>query len=178
MATAYVSPENVSFDDQLIQIRAEIEAYFKLLVDILKERESELLSELDEIASSHKREKDQHKQSLSEIEIMFKQTHIHSNIPKAKQGGICKILEEQQKEFESELNSKIILFDYNHILLHEIVRHGEITVVNSNSSCLPLVDYKFKLMPVVSFGGIGTNEGKFDTLGVCLWTTLLVIFMW
>ena len=126
MATANIPTETESFDDQLSQIRIEIERYFLLLLNSLKKRERELLTELEEIASRHKREKEQHKQSLSEIEFMLKQAqeNIHSNVLKETQTGIVKMLEQQQREIKSKLSSKrlfLILIIHSWIKLNVLV---------------------------------------------------------
>ena len=164
MATANIPTETESFDDQLSQIKIEIERYFLLLLDSLKKRERELLTELKEIASRHKREKEQHKQSLSEIEFMLKQAqeNIHSNVLKETQTGIVKMLEQQQREIESKLSSKRLLFDFDNTLLDRINCFGTITVVNSNLSAPPVVDYKNKVKPILSVGGAGKTEGQFN----------------
>ena len=160
MATANIPTETETFDDQLSQIKIEIESYFLFLLNSLKERERELLTELEEIASRHKREKDQHKQSLSEIEFMLKQTqeNIHSNVLKETQTGIVKMLEQQQREIKSKFNCKRLLFDFDNALLDEIICFGMVTVVNS---ALPVVDYKNKVKPILSVGGAGKTEGQF-----------------
>ena len=164
MATANIPTETESFDDQLSQIKIQIERYFLLLLDSLKKREGELLTELEEIASRHKREKEQHKQSLSEIEFMLKQTqeNIHSNVLKETQTGIVKMLEQQQREINSKFNCKRPLFDFDNTLLDRINCFGTITVVNSNLSTLPVVDYKSKVKPILSVGGAGKSEGQFN----------------
>ena len=65
------------------------------------------------------------------------------------------------KAIESELSSKHISFDSDSTLFDKISRFGEITVCNSIGSCLPVVDYKDKVRPVVSVGGRGSNEVQF-----------------
>ena len=162
MATANIPTETESFDDQLSQIKMEIEKYFLLLLNSLKKRERELLTELEEIASRHKREKEQHKQSLSEIEFMLKQAqeNIHSNVLRETQTGIVKMLEQQQREIKSKLNSKRLLFDFDNTLLDEIICFGVVAVVNS---ALPVVDYTNKVKPVLSVGGTGETEGQFNS---------------
>ena len=95
----------------------------------LKERERQLLTELEEIVSSLRREKDQQKQSLSEIEYMLKQTqeNIHSNVLKDTQIGIVEILKQQQTEIESNLSPKrSISFDFDNTLLDKIKLFGNI----------------------------------------------------
>ena len=164
MATANIPTETESFDDQLSQIKIEIERYFLLLLDSLKKRERELLTELEEIASRHKREKDQHKQSLSEIEFMLKQAqeNIHSNVLKETQTGIVKMLEQQQREIKSKLNSKRLLFDFDNTLLDRINRIKIKTVFNPKGPTLPVVDYKNKVKPALSIGKAGKTDGQFN----------------
>ena len=164
MATADISTETVSLDDQLSQIKTEIETYFQLLMNSLKERERQLLTELEEIVSLLRREKDQQKRSLSEIEYMLKQTqeNIHSNVLKDTQIGIVKILKQQQREIESNLNSKRFSFNFDDTLLDKIKLFGNITVVNSTDSCLPVVKYKDKVRPVMCIGYVaGNSVGQF-----------------
>ena len=163
MATANILTETESFDDHLSQIKIEIERYFLLLLNSLKKRERELLTELEEIASRHKREKEQHKQSLSEIEFMLKQTHenIHSNVLKGTQTGIVKILQQQQREIKSKLSSKRLLFDFDNTLLDRIKGIKINTVFNPKVPTLPVVDYKNKVKPILSVGGAGKTETQF-----------------
>ena len=162
MATANIPTETESFDDQLSQKRIEIERYFLLLLDSLKKRERELLTELEEIASRHKREKEQHKQSLSEIEFMLKQAqeNIHSNVLKETQTEIVKMLEQQQREIKSKLSSKRLLFDFDNTLLDRIKCIKINTNVNPKDLTLLVVDYKNKVKPVLSVGGAGKTEGE------------------
>ena len=164
MATANIPTETESFDDQLSQIRIEIERYFLLLLNSLKERERELLTELEEIASRRKREKEQHKQSLSEIEFMLKQAreNIHSNVLKETQTGIVKMLEQQQREIQSKLSSKRLLFDFDNTLLDRIKGIKINTVFIPKDSTLPFVDYKNKVKPVLRIGKPGKTEGQFN----------------
>ena len=161
MATANIPTETESFDDQLSQIKIQIERYFLLLLNSLKKRERELLTELGEIASRHKREKEQHKQSLSEIEFMLKQTqeNIHSNVLKETQTGIVKMLEQQQREIKSKFNCKRLLFDFDNTLLDKIKCIKINTIMDSN---LPFVGYKNKVKPILSVGGAGKTEGQFN----------------
>ena len=165
MATADISTETVSLDDQLSQIKTKIETYFQLLMNSLKERERQLLTELEEIVSLLRREKDQQKQSLSEIEYMLKQTqeNIHSNVLKDAQIGIVKILKQQQTEIKFNSNPKrSILFNFDNTLLDKIKLFGNITVVNSTDSCLPVVKYKDKVRPVMCLGDVaGNSVGQF-----------------
>ena len=165
MATANIPTETETFDDQLSQIKIQIERYFLLLLNSLKKRERELLTELEEIASRHQREKEQHKQSLSEIEFMLKQTHenIHSNVLKETKTGIVKMLEQQQREIKSKLNSKCLLFVFDNTLLDRIRRIKIKTVFNPKVPTLPVVDYKNKVKPVLSIGKAGKTEGQFNT---------------
>ena len=164
MATANIPTETESFDDQLSQIKIEIERYFLLLLDSLKKRERELLTELEEISSRHKREKNQHKQSLSEIEFMLKQAqeNIHSNVLKETQTGIVKMLEQQQREIKSKLSSKCLLFVFDNTLLDRIKGIKIKTVFNPKVPTLPVVDYKNKMKPILSVGGAGKADGQFN----------------
>ena len=78
------------------------------------------------------------------------------------QDSIVETAKKSLKEIESELSSKHISFDSDSTLLDKISRFGEITVCNSIDSCLPVVDYKDKVRPVVSVGSRGSSKGQFS----------------
>ncbi|KAI6648064.1 RING finger protein nhl-1-like [Oopsacas minuta] len=142
----------------------KFEARFCELTDYLNKRKNELLRELDEINRIYKQERNKHKQSISEIEkaLKFIGNNFESLTMKGTQTEIIKSLEQKQKEIRSELKYKHISFEFDNTLLDMINRFGKISVVNSSYSCLPVVDYKGKVKPVVSVGTEGSGEGQFS----------------
>ncbi|KAI6658167.1 NHL repeat containing protein, partial [Oopsacas minuta] len=167
MATSsIVGEERDSFEHQIVLIQSEIETRFGELTDYLKRRKNELLRELNEINRIYKQERDKHKQSISEIEKGLKLIGgeiFESLTMKGTQTEMIKILEQKQKEIESEWKYKHISFEFDNTLLDRINGFGKISVVNSSYSCLPVVDYKGKVKPVVSVGTRGSGEGQFYT---------------
>ena len=153
----------MSFEAQITRISAVIKSRVNALVDRLREREKSLLKELEEILSKYKQEKEREAQSASELKklIDFTQENITSEILRVCQDAIVETAKKRLKEIESELSSKHISFDSDSTLLDKISRFGEITVCNSIDSCLPVVDYKDKVRPVVSVGSRGSSEGQF-----------------
>ena len=75
---------------------------------------------------------------------------------------LLKCLEQQQREIRSKLSSNRLLFDFDNTLLDRINCFATITVVNSNQSTIPVVDYKNKVKPILSVGGAGNTEGQFN----------------
>ena len=153
----------MSFEAQITRISAVIKSRVNALVDRLREREKSLLKELEEILSKYNQEKEREAQSASELKklIDFTQENITSEILRVCQDAIVETAKKRLKEIESELSSKHISFDSDSTLLDKISRFGEITVCNSIGSCLPVVDYKDKVRPVVSVGSEGSDEGQF-----------------
>ena len=154
----------MSFEAQITRISAVIKSRVNALVDRLREREKSLLKELEEILSKHKQEKEREAQSASELKklIDFTQENITSEILRVCHDAMVETAKKRLKEIESELSSKHISFDSDSTLLDKISRFGEITVCNSIGSCLPVVDYKDKVRPVVSVGSEGSSEGQFN----------------
>ena len=164
MATSSAtSGDSMSFEAQITRISAVIKSRVNALVDCLREREKSLLKELEEILSKYKQEKETEAQSASELKklIDFTQENITSEILRVCQDAMVETANKRLKEIESELSSKHISFDSDSTLLDKISRFGEITVCNSIDSCLPVVDYKDKVRPVVSVGSRGSSEGQF-----------------
>ena len=153
----------MSFEAQITRISAVIKSRVNALVDRLREREKSLLKELEEILSKYKQEKEREAQSASELKklIDFTQENITSEILRVCHDAMVETAKKRLKEIESELSSKHILFDSDSTLLDKISRFGEITVCNSIGSCLPVVDYRDKVRPVVSVGSGGSDEGQF-----------------
>ena len=168
MATASVVPsEELSFENQVSKVKSEIESRFRELMNCVRERERQLLDELEEILNNYKRDKDKHKQSLAELEtgLNFAKENFKSNDLKQFQESIIKLTTEKRNEFESKFKSKHISLDFDKTLLELAGTIGRLTVTNSTSvvSSLPVVDYEGKVTPVLSIGGTsGSKEGQFS----------------
>ena len=152
-----------NFEDEVTQIKSEIEAHFRQLTEYLKNRREKLLKDLEEIQNSYKLENEKHKQSLSEIERGLKSAKeiFQSSAMKVVQSGIIKSLEEKQKEMESESKKKHISIEFDNSLFDLINMFGKISVDNTNDSYLPVVQYTGKVRPVVSVGTRGKGRGEF-----------------
>ena len=158
MATAGIaSSDKDDFEDEISKTKKEIETFFCQLMDCLKERKEKLMKDLEEILSSHKRERDTPKQSITGLERMLecaKDEVKYENL-KGIQSSIIEQLSEKRKEFESESESKHISLDFDKTILELAGTIGRLTVTNSTSvvSSLPVVDYEGKVTPVLSIGG-------------------------
>ena len=167
MATAdVVSSEKNDFEVQISKVQKEIETHFCQLIDCLKEKKRKLLNELEGILNSHKRERDKHKQSLTELEQMLQCTknNMKSEILKDIQSSIIEQLSEKRKEFKSQFECKHISLYFDKTILELAGTIGRLTVTNSTYvvSSLPVVDYEGKVTPVLSIGGTsGGKEGQF-----------------
>ena len=168
MATASVVPsEELSFENQVSKVKSEIESRFRELMNCVRERERQLLNELEEILNNYKRERDKHKQSLTELEtgLNFAKENFKSNDLKHLLGSIIKLTTEKRKEFKSQFESKHISLDFDETILELAGTIGRLTVTNSTSvvSSLPVVDYEGNVTPVLSIGGTsGGKEGQFS----------------
>ncbi|KAI6660279.1 hypothetical protein LOD99_10417 [Oopsacas minuta] len=163
MAKVNIPSDELNFKNQLAKVKMEIGTRFRELFEILKEREKELLRKLEEIETNHKFETDKQKQILSELNLSIKemQKRFTNEFLKDIQSEIIKQINDKQKEIESELKSQLISFGFNNTLFDRISGFGKISVVNSSYSCLPVIDYKGKVKPVVSVGTRGSGEGQF-----------------
>ena len=168
MATASLVPsEELSFENQVSKVKSEIESRFRELINCVRERERQLLNELEEILNNYKRERDKHKQSLTELEtgLNLVKENFKSNDLKHLQESMIKQMTEKRKEFESQFESKHISLDFDKTILELAGTIGRLTVTNSTSvvSSLPVVDYEGKVTPVLSIGGTsGGKEGQFS----------------
>ena len=168
MATASLVPsEELSFENQVSKVKSEIESRFRELMNCVRERERQLLNELEEILNNYKRERDKHKQSLTELEtgLNLVKENFKSNDLKHLQESMIKQITEKRKEFESQFESKHISLDFDKTILELAGTIGRLTVTNSTSvvSSLPVVDYEGKVTPVLSIGGTsGGKEGQFS----------------
>ena len=164
MATASVVPsEELSFEKQVSKVKSEIESRFHELMNCVRERERQLLNELEEILSNYKRERDKHKQSLTELEtgLNLVKENFKSNDLKQFQEFIIAKTTEKRKEVESQFESKHISLDFDKTILELAGTIGILTVTNSTSvvSSLPVVDYEGKVTPVLSIGGTSGGKG-------------------
>ena len=167
MATASVVPcEELSFVNQVSKVKSEIESRFRELINCVRERERQLLNELEEILNNYKRERDKHKQSQTELEIgiNFAKENFQSNDLKHLLESIIKLTTEKRKEFQFQHESKYISLDFDKTILELAGTIGRLTITNSTSvvSSLPVVDYEEKVTPVLSIGGISGKEGQFS----------------
>ena len=168
MATASLVPsEELSFENQVSKVKSEIESRFRELMNCVRERERQLLNQLEEILNNYKRERDKHKQSLTELEtgLNLVKENFKSNDLKHLQDSMIEQIREKRKEFESQFESKHISLDFDKTILELAGTIGRLTVTNSTSvvSSLPVVDYEGKVTPVLSIGGTsGGKEGQFS----------------
>ena len=164
MATATPSQDvRYSFENEVTQIKLEIETQFRQLTEYLKNRKEKLLKNLEDFENSYKLENDKHKQITSEIERGLKSAKeiFQSSATKDILSAFIKSLEERQKEIESELKEKHISIAFDNRLLNLINVFGKISVDNSNDSYLPVVQYTGKVRPGVSVGTQGNGRGEF-----------------
>ena len=168
MATASLVPsEELSFENQVSKVKSEIESRFRELMNCVRERERQLLNELEEILNNYKIERVKHKQSLTELEtgLNLVKENFKSNDLKHLQDSMIEQITEKRKEFESQFESKHISLDFDKTILELAGTIGRLTVTNSTSvvSNLPVVDYEGKVTPVLSIGGTsGGKEGQFS----------------
>ena len=169
MATAVVAPpEILSFENEMSEAKREIETRFRELINRLRERERELVIELEEILDTYKRERDKHKQSLTELEagLKFAKENFKSNDLNEFTESIIQKLTEKHKSFKSEFDCKRVSVEFDETVLRLAGTIGRVTVTNSTrlASRLPVVEYEGRVSPLLSIGGTsGSKEGQFSS---------------
>ena len=167
MATAIVAPSEIlSFENQLSEAKREIETRFRELINRLRERERELVIELEQILDTYKRERDKHIQSLTELEagLKFAEENFKSNDLNEFTESITKKLAEKREKFKSEFNCKRVSVEFDETVLRLAGTIGRVTVTDSTrlASRLPVVEYEGKVSPVLNIGGTsGAKEAQF-----------------
>ena len=119
MATASVVPsEELSFENQVSKVKSEIESRFRELMNCVRERERQLLNELEEILNNYKRERDKHKQSLTELEtgMNFAKENFKSNDLKQFQESII-----NRVTIRPFLERTVLLFCYLSFLKYAVL---------------------------------------------------------
>ena len=168
MATAIVAPpEILSFENQLSEAKREIETRFRELINRLRERERELVIELEQILDTYKRERDKHKQFLTEIEagLKFVEVKFKSNDHNEFTESIIKKLREKRENFKSEFDFKRVSVEFDEIVLRLAGTIGRVTVTDLTrlASRLPVVEYEGRVYPLFSIGGeSGDKEEQFS----------------
>ena len=170
MATAIVAPHDIhvlSFENQISEAKREIETRFRELINRLRERERELVIELEQILNTYKRERDKHKQSLTELEagLKFAKENFKSNDLNELSGSIIQQLTAKRERFKSEFNCKRVSVEFDETVLRLAGTIGRVIVTDSTrlASRLPVVEYEGKVYSVLSIGGIsGFEEGQFS----------------
>ena len=168
MATAIVAPpEILSFENHLSEAKRGIEIRFRELINRLRERERELVIELEQILDTYKRERDKHKQSLTKLEagLKFAKENFKSNDLNEFTESIIKKLAEKREKFKSEFDCKRVSVEFDETVLRLAGTIGRVTVTDSTrlASLLPAVEYEGRVPPVLSIGGtLGGKEGQFS----------------
>ena len=168
MATAIVAPpEILSFENEISEAKREIETRFRELINRLRERERELVIELEQILDTYKRERDKHKQSQTELEagLKFANENFQSNDLNEFTESIIKKLTEKSEKFKSEFDCKRVSVEFDETVLRLAGTIGRVTVAGSTrlASRLPVVEYEGRVSPVLIIGGtLGGEEGQFS----------------
>ena len=167
MATAMETPEIFSFENQISDTRREIEILFGDVINLLKERERELLIELEEILSTYERERNKHKQSIKELEegLEFAKEKFKSNELNEFTESIIQNLTEKREKFESEFHCMRVRLEFDNTLVRSAGKFGRLIVTDSTrlASRLPVVEYEGRVSPLLSIGGApGGEEGQFS----------------
>lgn len=173
MATPkHVSNPDTEFETEIVRIKVEIETRFRELIACLRERERELLQQLEEISTAHRKEREKQRQSILELEGWLKQTqeNIQSENLKELQGSLVGKISEKREEFDSKTDSKHLILDLDADVLDSIRKLGTLNTTGVYGMCdTPVVDYTGKVRPVVNTGTRGTGEGQFKLpLGVSI----------
>ena len=161
MATAIVAPpEILSFENEISEAKREIETRFRELIDRLRERERELVIELEQILDTYKRDRDKYKQSQTEIEAGLKFAKENS-----KSTEIIPHLTGEDDKFKSEFDCKRVSVEFDETVLRLAGTFGRVTVADSTRIAsrlpVPVVEYEGRVSSVLSIGTTsGSEEGQ------------------
>ena len=161
MATAIVAPpEILNFENEISEAKREIETRFRELINRLRERERELVIELEEILDTYKRERDKREQSQTELEAGLKFVKENS-----KSTEMIPHLTGEDDKFKSEFDCKRVSVEFDETVLRLAGTIGKVTVTDSTrlASRLPVVEYEGIVSSVLSIGGtLGGKKGQFS----------------
>ena len=170
MATAKEAPPEISsFENEISEAKREIETRFRELINRLRERERELVIELEQILETYKRERDKHKHSLItelEAKLKFAKENFKSNDLNEFTESIIQQLTEKREKFKSEFDCKLVSVEFDETVLRLAGTIGRVTVTDSTrlASRLSVVEYEGIVSPVLSIGGeSGDKEGQFSS---------------
>ena len=153
MATAIVVPHEIlSFENRIYEAKREIESRFRELINRLRERERELVIELEQILDTYKRKRDKHQQSLTELEAGLK--FAKENDLNEFRNSVIQQLTEKREKFRSEFDCKLVSVEFDETVLRLAGTIGRVTVIDSArlASRFPVVEYEGRVSPVLSIG--------------------------
>ena len=157
-----VSEERDSYENQISEVKREIERRFRELIECLRERERKLLNELDAMLNTFKKARDKHKQTITELEqsLKFIQDTIKSESPKKIQNVITEEIESKRAAFSSEFSGKRISIELDESVLGLAENLGRVVVTECSAevSIRAVVGYKWRRTPVLSVGGRASDE--------------------
>ena len=157
------SPPKDHFVSELSRVREEIKQKFKELIDCIKAREDELLRELDSILTSYYLyyyrdviEKQKVEKPELEKMIEFHQNEIGSSPVKFLSDNVLIDRELESIEIPTKPNIVHFIFDNDRIIT-ELNKLGELV-----ENVEYYVDYKSKVLPVVSVCKKGYGKGELN----------------
>ena len=164
MATAKVS-RDTEFEVVIIRIKSEIENGFRELIAQVRERERELLQQLEEISTAHRKEREKQERSISELEVMLKLTreNISSESLKELQETVVEKFREKRKEFDAQIDSRTVGLGWDDSVILDLVRKlGVLTVTGIYGTSTSVVDYTGRKKPIMHTGTRGNAEAQFN----------------
>ena len=161
MATAYPieAGNEVNYEVELSRVRENIKTKFVGLIDCLKARESELLSELDNILASYlsyRRELEKVSEKKRDLEIT--KSFLHNKLPASPNQSVhdmifISILNTELKLIKTPIEPKMVSFECDsNKMLAELGKLGKLV-----EKVRSVIDYKSKKQPLLSVCEIGNG---------------------
>ena len=160
------TPE-VMIEDFLIQIdkvRTEIKSSFLELSESLKERETQLLTELDNIARQYKEKIKEQEGMKTELETTRKliEENIHYSDLRPLQQEVIARIEDKLKNMQIQMQNRSVELVWRGELIGDVTDLGKIRVKDGFDLLSGKIDFKKKVHPVLTCAEKGNGEGELD----------------
>lgn len=159
-------PED-AIEDFLVQIdrvRTEIKSRFLELSESLKERETQLITELDKLTRQFEEKIKEQEGMKTELETTRKliEDNIHySDLRPLRQEVIARI-EDKLNNMQIQMRNRSVEFVWRGELVGDVTALGKIRVKDGFNVLSGKIDFKKKVQPVLTSAEKGSGEGELD----------------
>ena len=137
--TSSLNLDGEDFETEASKIRTKIETYFSQLIEVIKLRKSTLISELDNILSRYRKEREMNRNQMRELEKMrkFHEELYSTSTFKNLQDDVLSSIDTELATLIQTMDSIVIEFEWNQKYASEANNIGKLTS-NAIYSAQPL----------------------------------------